>query len=532
MKKSLAILALAVLLLNGVRSVRIKDEDLEMADKLFVLGGTAFVKHLGYIQKGAEFALSRKNFNVSGNEMQNLWKSWKELMDRTIAEERDRGNQDDFFIAARLVNKICTIYTEGVYDVIMGVAESTFEDLGPFGWIFNNETLVELWRDVGSQYFPEAPPFYSDPFGSLSYIFSKIVLTPNMVRNLKVALEVVKIDFDQLYKDAQVAFNLVKEKAMEISALERQTEKNDFAVTLRTASAVLVFYWDKFLEYTESKQFHDQYIDSLRMLKDTSKNCYAETEEQVLSWSDQNFGNLLNNVEQEYYRWGDKIFGNERFNQSNWAFYKIASVYRIPIHEKLCESRLKISEVNKVLGTVYNVLTDLGGEEIMTKSRKILHEIWNHFDDAFLSKTKKNEIPDVEDTKNPKQPLHTIKEIFFDIWDQVIDIKTMKENDVQESLRQWDEVKNIFIKELIDSGKITQKDLDEAQKTLMNVKQMVFEKYVKTIDGLDKRIDSSAEFLGDVMLLIFTATHAALISADSFSPLPMLDNVVQWYLSY
>lgn len=30
--------------------------------------------------------------------------------------------------------------------------------------------------------------------------------------------------------------------------------------------------------------------------------------------------------------------------------------------------------------------------------------------------------------------------------------------------RQWDEVKSIFIKELTDSGELTQQKLDEAQK--------------------------------------------------------------------
>lgn len=29
-------------------------------------------------------------------------------------------------------------------------------------------------RDVGSQYFPDAPPVYSDPVGFLSYLFSKM----------------------------------------------------------------------------------------------------------------------------------------------------------------------------------------------------------------------------------------------------------------------------------------------------------------------------------------------------------------------
>ncbi|XP_057211568.1 uncharacterized protein LOC130567469 [Triplophysa rosa] len=331
----------------------------------------------------------------------------------------------------------------------------------------------------------------------------------------------MKIDIDQLYKDAQVAINQVREKAMEISALERQTEKNEFAVSLRTASAVLVFYWDKFVEYTESSPFHDKYMDSVRrwrelkMLRNISKNCHSEIEHQALNWADHHFGNLF----KEYYRWGDGIFGNERFNQSNWAFFKIASVYHLPVYQKLCDSGFGISEVNSFLKTANGVLTELGGEDFAHKSREMIYELWTVFENEIISQTKNLHVTsDVEDIKNPLQHLHTIKEILFDIWDQVLSVinGNIKEDEVQQSLRHWDEVKTIFLKVLTDSGEITQDNLDEAHKTLKNVGRMVLEKYVKMIDGLDTRISASIESLGKVMLQTFAATNNALINTLLF----------------
>lgn len=518
MKRPLAILLL-VLVFNGVNSVDPKEEDHEI-DKLFAFGSEAFLKFLNNVKMKAETALTNRQFNRSGNEMQNLWKSLKELIEKIIAEQRANGNQDDFLIATRIFHHLGIMFAEGGFEIRNALARNDFSRVWLQG-ILKNETMAELWRDVGSLYFPDAPPVYSDPVGFLSYLLSKIVVKPQMVRNLKVALEVMKIDIDQLYKDAQVAINQVREKALEISALERQTEKNDFAVSMRTASTVLVFYWDTFLEYTKSSPFHDKYIDSirqwkeLRILKNISNSCHSEIEHQALNWAGQNFGNLFNNFGQEYYRWGDGIFGNERFNQSNWAFLMMASVYRLPVYQKLCESGFGTSEVNNLLKTANGVLIELG-EDFAHKSREVIYDLWTVFEKEILSQTENlHTTSDVEDIKNPLQHLRsTIKEILFDIWDQVLSKinSNIKEDEVQKSLRHWDEVKTIFMKVLTDSGELTQENLDEAQKTLINVGHMVLEKYVKIIDGLDKRISASIESLGKVTLQTFGATNNILIN--------------------
>ncbi|KAA0710148.1 hypothetical protein E1301_Tti016685 [Triplophysa tibetana] len=205
-----------------------EDEDHEI-DKLFVLGSEAFLKFLDNVKMKAQNALTNNNFKRSGNEMQEMWKNLKELMSGVIAEERAKGNRDDFLIASH----------------------------------------------------------------------------------------------------AQVAINQVVEKAMEISALERQTEKNDFAVSLR----------------------------------------------------------------------------------------------------------------------------------------EMIYELWTVFENEILSRTKNlHTTSEVDNMKNPLTHLHTIKEMFFDIWDQVLSVinGSIKEDEVQESLRHWDEVKAIFLKVLTDSGEITQENLDEA----------------------------------------------------------------------
>lgn len=51
------------------------------------------------------------------------------------------------------------------------------------------------------------------------------------------------------------------------------------------------------------------------------------------------------------------------------AFLKMASVYRLPVYQKLCDSGFGISEVSSFLKTANGVLTELGGEDLAHKSR-------------------------------------------------------------------------------------------------------------------------------------------------------------------
>lgn len=547
MNKSLTILILAVLLSKGVESVSLTDEDYEMADKLFTLGAEGFLKYLDNLKKAVDVVVEENKLNKTGTDMQDLWISLKEMVERIGAEERVKG-QDNFIVSLHIFHRLGLLYGDFLFRVLSAITTDRYwisqneglvtehpgdfyglyRELRVFKGIIRNETLVDLWKYVESRYLPGAPPIYSDYVGFLGHLLSKMIAHPRVVELLKVVSEVGKIDISQLFDEAQTAIHLVKEKAMEIYTLERQTEKDEFLITLRTASGVLAFYWDKLLEYTESQPFHNKYLAAvrkwkeLRVLKDTEKYhmiTNPQTGLQAWTWADERFGDFFDNAALEYDRWGNGIFGDDRFNQSNWAIMKMATVYPLPIFERLSESGLGISEVNDFFIDTDDALNELVGEDMLYSLKGMLNELWNIFSNILhVSINKKNHMTSDVEYEDPLRHLRKIKATCFDIWDRVlIEINRNINNDgLEQSARHWDEVKSIFIKELTDGGKLTQQKLDGAQKTFNSFTQMVLDKYVQKVDGLEERISASTETLGKLMLKTFSATNTVLVNTLGF----------------
>ncbi|XP_067282680.1 uncharacterized protein si:ch211-288g17.4 [Pseudorasbora parva] len=527
MNKLLAISILAILLSKGVESVSQTEEDYEMADKLFTFGAEGFLKFLDNLKSAAEEVVEKNKINKTGTDMQDLWISLREMIERISAEQRVKGH-DHFIVAVHIFNRLGNLYGDGLHRLLSACSTAcagSFRELHLFKGIIKNETMVDLWKYAEPRYFPGAPPIYSDPVGFFGHLLSKMMARPRVVKILKVASEVGQIDFNHFFEEAETAIRLVKEKAMEISTLERQTEKDEFLITLRTASGVLAFYWDKLVEYTESQPFHNKYLAAirkwkeLRVLKDTDKYhmvASPETRLQAWTWADERFGDLFDNSALEYDRWGSGIFGEDRFNQSSWAILKMAIVYPLPIYERLSEIGLGMSEVNDFFIDTDATLTELVGEDILHNLKHLLSDLWNIFSNEILhvSINKKNQITSDGDNEDSLRHLRKIKAKCFDIWDRfLIAINRNAYNELHEvSKRHWDEVKSIFIKELTDNEELTQQKLDEAQNTFNSVTQMVFEKYVKKVDGLEERIRASTETLGKWMLITFYATNSVLVN--------------------
>ncbi|XP_016146622.1 uncharacterized protein [Sinocyclocheilus grahami] len=526
MNKSLAVLILALLLFKGVDRVSLTDEDYEMADKLFTLGAEAFLKYLDNFKGAAEVVVEKNKISKTGTDLQDLWISVKEMIKKISAEEGVKGH-DHFIVALHIFHRLGMLYRDGLFRVLYAFPGNgwTKREFGMYKGIFKNETVVDLWKYVESHYLPGAPPIYSDSLGFLAYLLSKLGAQPQVAKILKVAVEVGKTDINQLFDEVQMAVQLVREKAMEISTLERQNEKDEFLITLRTASGVLAFYWDKLLEYTESQPFHNKYLAAvrrwkeLRVLKDTGKYhviTSPETGLQTWTWADERFSDLFDNAALEYDRWGNGIFGDERFNQSNWAIMKMATVYPLPIFERVSENGLGMPEVNDFFIDTENTLTELLGEDILFNLKAVIDEIWNIISNEIfhVSINKKNQMTSNVEYEDPLRHLRKIKATCFAIWDRVLSEINRQINIIEheELARRWNEVKNIFIKELTDSGELTQEKLDEAQKTFNSVTQMFFDKCVKKIDGLEERISASTEILGKVMLMTFFATDSVLVN--------------------
>ncbi|RXN11300.1 hypothetical protein ROHU_010680 [Labeo rohita] len=372
----------------GVDSVSLTDEDYEMADKLFTFEAKAFLKLLDNLIERGNLVIKDNDIKKTGTDMQDLWMSVKEMIKRINAEEGAKGH-DKFIVALRFFRRLAELYEEEVNDLLSALLSKDLrESFGLFKGIFKNG--MDLWK----------------------------VAQPQMVKVLKVAAEVGKIDINQLFDKVKNAVLQLREKAMEISALEEQNEQDEFVITLRTVSGVLAFYWDKLVEYTESRPFHNMYLAAvrrwkeLRVLKNTEKYhtiISPETGLQVWTWADERFGDLFDSGALEYVRWGNGIFGDKRFSQSNWG---------------------------------------------------VLYEMWNIVSSEILhvSINKKNQIIPNVDNEDPLRHLQSFN----------------------------------------------------------SVTQMVFNKYVKMIDGLEERISASTKTLRKLMLKTFSATNTVLVNSLAF----------------
>ncbi|KTF92974.1 hypothetical protein cypCar_00037165 [Cyprinus carpio] len=122
-----------------------------------------------------------------------------------------------------------------------------------------------------------------------------------------------------------------------------ETLKNGTVVDIwKTASGVIVFYWDKVLEHTESPSFHAKYLDSRKVIE-------------------MYFGEFF--ASQEYHSLGNAALGLDRFNQSNWAVVKSAVIYSLPVYEKLTKLGFGISEINRFLLRLNRIALSLEGED-------------------------------------------------------------------------------------------------------------------------------------------------------------------------
>uniref|UniRef100_A0A671S9Y8 Uncharacterized LOC107665485 n=1 Tax=Sinocyclocheilus anshuiensis TaxID=1608454 RepID=A0A671S9Y8_9TELE len=327
-----------------------------------------------------------------------------------------------------------------------------------------NETMPDIWKEVESYYLPGAPPVYSKPMQFFSHLLAKAVVKSRLVNMLKAGVDTVveigKIDFNPLHED----------KCTELL----QKEKNYFLVSLRTASGLIAFYWDRVLEHTESPSFHAKYMDSMKQwaelteLRNTSENYHVlldpDTRRGSLNWAEHHFGKFFEAATQEYYNRGNAALGLDRFNQSNWAVVKSAVVYSLPVYEKLSEVGFGITEINRFLHRTLFICSFL----------------------SFIEEEKAN-----SEDNQLLLPLRVIRRVFLE-WIAFIKFENDRyfhETGFQQTQSKWN---HIIINELLKSEAFTRKQLEEAPKNCVQAIHRILEKlkqYTDLVDGIDERID-------------------------------------------
>ncbi|XP_016388351.1 uncharacterized protein LOC107724087 [Sinocyclocheilus rhinocerous] len=505
MNKILAILSLtAFLCCCGVQSA----ESYALRQQIVNSGTVVFLDFLEKVRNATEKLVRDEQFRKSRISIQGYMKALRELAKPLKNSESARESQDN---SAILPQRLFTLMAGGTFGAMIQQVFDKF--FFPYMKIYRetlkNQTMAEIWKEVELYYLPGAPPVYSKPMQFFSHLLAKAVVKSQLVNMLEAGVDTVmeigKTDFNQLHEDGQIVMDQIRQKAFEISVLERQKEKNDFLISLRTASGLIVFYWDKVLEHTESPSFHAEYLDSMKQwaelteLKNLSVKNHVlldpDTRRGFLNWTELHFGKFFEAAAQEYYNRGNAALGLDRFNQSNWAVVKSAVVYSLPVYEKLSEVGFGITEVNRFLHKVNHITLILEGNDISSNRQTFLERCIRGIL-YLLTLVIEEEKTNCKDNQL-LLPLRVIRTVFLDLWSTFLrfaDFGYFDETEFQQTQRKWNDTRNIIINELLKSNAFTRKQLEEAPKNFVQAIHRILEKlkqYTDLVDDFDERIDST-----------------------------------------
>ncbi|KAK2887519.1 hypothetical protein QQF64_013299 [Cirrhinus molitorella] len=503
MNKILSILSLtAFLCCCGVQGAELSYDDLK--EQIYNSGSLVFLDFLEKVRNVTEKLVRDDQFRKSRISIQGYMKSLKELAKPQKNTESNRGSQDN---SAILPQRFFTLMAGGTFGAtIQDVFDRFFS---PYMKIYRetlNETMADIWKKVESNYLPGAPPIYSKPMQFFSHFLAKAVVKSQLMNMLEAGVntvvEIGKIDFNQFHEEVQMVMNQIRQKAFEISSLERQKEKNDFLISLRTASGLIVFYWDKVLEHTESPSFHAKYMDSMKQwaelpeIRNTSENyqllLHPKTRHEFWNWLKFHLGEFFEAAAQEYYNRGNAALGLDRFNQSNWAVVKGAVVYSLPVYEKLSEVGFGISEINSFLDRVQYILLSLDGDHVSSEREPFL-ETWICFIFDILKPSIKHEKTNSKDNQL-LLPLRAIRTTFLTIWNGILYLSGFffGNTEFELSKSQLNHARNIIINELLKSNAFTRKQLEEAPNNFVQAIHRILKKlkqYTDLVDGFNEPID-------------------------------------------
>ncbi|XP_067217738.1 uncharacterized protein [Chanodichthys erythropterus] len=500
MIKVLAVVSLtAFLSFYGVQSAELSYNDL--SEQILNSGTVVFLDFLEKVRKATEKIVKDDQFRKTRINVQRLMKSLREFA--KPIKNAESGSQDNSAISPQR-------FFSFIADAPVGATIKEISDKFFFPYMnsyrqsFKNETMVKIWKEMESYYLPGAPPIYSKPMEFCSYLLGKAVVGSQLLNMIEAGVDTVsntgKIDFNHLHEEVQIVMDQIRKKAFEISILERQKEKNDFLISLRTASGLIVFYWDKVLEHTESPSFHAKYLDSNKQWEGLVRNAWANGENQWLVenfskwWTELHFGKFIE-LALEYYNHGNEVLGLDRFNQSNWAIGKSAVVYSLPVYEKLSEVGFGFIEISRFLHIVNNITLNLDGKHLLKPYR------WTDLDkDLLVTMLSQFNLVIDKDYTNSKDnkillPLRVIRNVFIYVWSFFLVIEGFKDFDHaehQQSVNELNRVRSDFINELLKSKAFTREQLEQAPRNFIQAIHQILGKlkqYTDLVDGFDTIID-------------------------------------------
>ncbi|XP_066531304.1 uncharacterized protein [Hoplias malabaricus] len=365
-------------MIPGAESLNISDEDYENIEKMAEFGVQVFLNCLDKIIDATERMVKEKQLRSNRIAVQGIWNSFKETVNRISVEERGKGEQDDLVLAARTVRRLFILYQGNIQGEFHSVTtgkksvQQYFPAVKMLEGVIQREKLNEVWGVVESYYFPGAPSVRNETLEFLCYLLSTDIV--ENVNILKIGAYI-----NTLQERLQSTVDEIRGKANEFATLESKTEKEELLVSVRVAARVFRFYWDKFLEHTESPEFVRTFEKSFREKNEELKGILQAV------WQTYLFIDILRLLEAYFSEVPTVVnmdFSNSpELNRGMKTIRALGNAYlavSVPIREKIYEMDMALMLKRlflRSLDTVYSLI----GEEEFESLRSFFYKHWRSF---------------------------------------------------------------------------------------------------------------------------------------------------------
>ncbi|XP_036423107.1 uncharacterized protein LOC118805986 [Colossoma macropomum] len=475
MGKLLTVLSLVLLLSYGVESFTISEKDYENIDKMLEFGAQVFLNCLDKVRDVTERMVRENQLRSNRIAIQDHWNSFRESANRISVEERGKGEQDDLVVAARTFRGLVLFYKDDVQRMIRSLAtekgvQQYIPAVNMLEGIIQRDRLREIWGAVESRYFPEAPSAKNDPLEFLCYLLST---RTNILKTGDVILQLKKMNFKKLQERLQSAVDAIREKVTEFVDLEKQKEKDELLVSVSAAARVCIFYWDSFLEYTESHEFMRKVMQAHnvfegKMFEETMQEMLGIVQALIESnlitevfWllADyfQEISRAVSNI--PYYPF--MVFGHERRWKTESALGNVAALGGALIWEKLYEMDV-FSMIKQCYLSALDIIYVLAGEEDFETIRGFVFKHWRAFSGrAYL-------VIDEERRNTTAFPLPQVRASvrLLSMYSSQLVNENIGDGGTKHIAKNLDKMKRFYTEKLLARGIITQQGLEEFQRIL------------------------------------------------------------------
>uniref|UniRef100_A0A8B9JVQ8 Uncharacterized LOC103026331 n=1 Tax=Astyanax mexicanus TaxID=7994 RepID=A0A8B9JVQ8_ASTMX len=501
MKKLLIIVALTGLLSSGAESFKVSQKDYESIDRMLEFGVQVFLNCLDKVKEATEKMMKDDMIRTNRIAIQNNWNSFKETANKISVEERGKDVQDDLVVAARTVRRLVLFYKDDVKNMIYSFATERNVPiyqpvLSMFKGTIEKAKVNEVWGSLATNYFPDAPPIQSEPLEFLCYLLSTNVMETVIVNVLKYGVdlmsEIKKIDFDELSEKVKTVLYNVTDKLDEFYRIEREKEDDELLIKVSTIAKTAVFYWDRFLNSTDTPLLEKQYEEIKSKLRDQK---VWETLEELLkpifdSEPVKSVVELHFDFYQEFYFMAGLttyvliVDGSGRGVKTVRTGFMTLVVNSYPIYEKLCEMGV-FSAMKKQYLRAVDVAVALADTEEFQAFREEYYEKWKSFREELNRLTNEER----RQLNNVFPQLRASLRMFLNKSEEMVNKinAEIDDNTLTSLAMNWAFTRSLCIEKLLDNGVLTQDRLDEAERIFQDGISGFLGKYEELTQGMEKQ---------------------------------------------